>query len=86
MVVILKGKMSTFVLNKSQMYMKIGMSQLILWASGRVCLGEMSMQLLMIQNYFGVQSHCHRILAITGKVKDRLFVKILIRSDSSVCL
>lgn len=54
--------------------MKSGMSQLILWASGRVCLREMSMQLLMIQKYFVVQSHCHRIFAITRKVRDRLFV------------
>lgn len=86
MVVILKGKMSTFVLNESQASMKIGMSQLVLWASGVVCLREMSMQLLMIQKYFGVQSCCHRLFAITRKVKDHIFVRILILDDSSLSL
>lgn len=86
MVVILKGKMSTFELDKSQTNMEIGMSQLVLWASGMVCLGDMSMWLLMIQKHFGVQSHCHRIFAITRKVKDHLFVRSLILDESSFCL
>lgn len=86
MVVILKGKMSTFELDKSQTNMEIGMSQLVLWASGMVCLGDMSMWLLMIQKHFGVQSHCHRIFAITRKVKDHLFVQSLILDDSSLSL
>lgn len=78
--------------------MKIGLSQLIPWVPGMACLREMSMWLLMIrkyfgvqsmiQKYFGVQSHyqCHGIFAIRRKVKDHLFVKILIPSDSSLCL
>lgn len=86
MVVILKGRMSTFVLNESQMNMKIGMSQLILWASAVVCLRKMSMWLLIIQKYFSVPFHCHRTFAVTRKVKDHLFVKILIPYDSCLCL
>lgn len=86
MAVILKGKISTFVLNKSQTNMKIGMSRLILWSSGMVCLREMPMQLLMIQKYFSAQSHCHRVFAIARKVEDHLFVKNLIPNDSSLCL